>query len=341
MSHVRQRSPRQSVDEDSMASPAPIDGGASPLLPLEKRDITLQMPPPTKEGRFSLLKGVLLAGVVVQNAAMNVTARWSRVEALEREEQGICHASPGAVVLVIESMKIVLSLLFLAVELRANPITSVVRTTMKNPVECLKIVVPAVLYVIQNQLMLVAAANLEAPVLGLFGQLKILTTALCSVVLLGRQLGKKRWVALYVLTAGIATVQASQMHSGSESGDKGAKNVPLGLLVTFVVASLSGFSGVFFEKVLKGSPISLWTRNVHLALFSVFTTGSQVYSSANGAGCPTAILDYVFEGLGPVAWAYVLIQAGGGLLIAAVIKYADNILKASVTQRTLKRLQLG
>ena len=146
---------------------------------------------------------------------------------------------------------------------------------------------------------------------------------------------------MYVLTAGIATVQASQMHSGSESGDKGAKNVPLGLLVTFVVASLSGFSGVYFEKVLKGSPISLWTRNVHLALFSVFTAGSQVYSSANGAGCPTAILDYVFEGLGPVAWAYVLIQAGGGLLIAAVIKYADNILKASVTQRTLKRLQLG
>jgi UDP-sugar transporter A1/2/3 len=42
-----------------------------------------------------------------------------------------------------------------------------------------------------------------------------------------------------------------------------------------------------------------------------------------------------------VVWAYVLIQAGGGLLIAAVIKYADNILKASVTQRTLKLLQLG
>ena len=103
MSRVRQRSPRNSVDGDDDMS----TGSASPapLLPSSTKDVT-----PSKDTGFSLLKGALLAGVVVQNAALNVTARWSRVEALHREARGECHASPGAVVLVIELMKIVLAL---------------------------------------------------------------------------------------------------------------------------------------------------------------------------------------------------------------------------------------
>jgi len=325
MSRVRQRSPRNSVDGDDDMSSA-SGGSPSPLLPSSTKDVTS----PSKDTGFSLLKGALLAGVVVQNAALNVTARWSRVEALHREARGECHASPGAVVLVIELMKIVLALVLLAVEIKGNPVISVMKTTVTHPLDCLKVIVPAVLYVIQNQLLLVAAANLEAPVLGLFGQLKILTTALFSVALLGRTLGKRRWVALVVLTAGIATVQASQMHSDG-SGDAGEKNVPLGLMMISVVASLSGFAGVYFEKVLKGSPISLWTRNVHLALFSVATVGLQVVSGDFEEACPSNLVEYLSNGLGPVAWAYVMIQAVGGLLIAAVIKYADNILKAFAT----------
>ena len=305
MSRVRQRSPRNSVDGDDDMS----TGSASPapLLPSSTKDVTS----PSKDTGFSLLKGALLAGVVVQNAALNVTARWSRVEALHREARGECHASPGAVVLVIELMKIVLALALLAVEIKGNPIISVMKTTVTHPLDCLKVIVPAVLYVIQNQLLLVAAANLEAPVLGLFGQLKILTTALFSVALLGRTLGKRRWVALVVLTAGIATVQASQMHSDG-SGDAGEKNVPLGLMMISIVASLSGFAGVYFEKVLKGSPISLWTRNVHLALFSVATVGLQVVSGDFEEACPHSLIEYLVQGLGPVAWAYVIIQAAGG-----------------------------
>ena len=315
---------RNSVDGDDDMSTGSASTGAAAALVDERCHVT-------KQGyRLLSTQRRLLAGVVVQNAALNVTARWSRVEALHREARGECHASPGAVVLVIELMKIVLALVLLAVEIKGNPIISVMKTTVTHPLDCLKVIVPAVLYVIQNQLLLVAAANLEAPVLGLFGQLKILTTALFSVALLGSTLGKRRWVALVVLTAGIATVQASQMHSDG-SGDAGEKNVPLGLMMISIVASLSGFAGVYFEKVLKGSPISLWTRNVHLALFSVATVGLQVVSGDFEEACPHSLIEYLAQGLGPVAWAYVIIQAAGGLLIAAVIKYADNILKAFAT----------
>lgn len=295
------------------------DLGNKPLLP--------GAPTPRRKPFLCSTKMLLLAGVVVQNATMNVAARWSRVEAAAQAERGECAAAPGTVVLTIELLKVALSLLLLAYEIGGSPLAAaalVGRTTAQFPKECAKVVVPAVTYVVQNQLLLVAAANLEGPVLALFGQSKILTTAVFSVVLLGRTLGARRWAALVVLTAGIATVQASQLSGGTTAGDSGERNVPLGLALILVVASLSGFAGVYFEKVLKGSPISLWTRNVHLALLSVATAGA-------GALARPSETCGVFDGLGPVCWLYILVQAVGGLLIAAVIKYADNILKAFAT----------
>ena len=203
------------------------------------------------------------------------------------------------------------------------------KTTVTHPLDCLKVIVPAVLYVIQNQLLLGSSSKFGSTALGLFGQLKILTTAV-----FGSSAGQDARQAKMGRSGGTnrrnSHGQASQMHSDG-SGDAGEKNVPLGLMMISIVASLSGFAGVYFEKVLKGSPISLWTRNVHLALFSVATVGLQVVSGDFEEACPHSLIEYLTQGLGPVAWAYVIIQAAGGLLIAAVIKYADNILKAFAT----------
>ena len=38
-----------------------------------------------------------------------------------------------------------------------------------------------------------------------------------------------------------------------------------------------------------------------------------------------------WHGYNSVVWAVVLLQAGGGLLVAMVVKYADNILKGFAT----------
>ena len=61
---------------------------------------------------------------------------------------------------------------------------------------------------------------------------------------------------------------------------------PLGLMIS-IVASLVALL-VYFEKVLKGSPMA-WTRNVHLALFSVATVGLQVFGDF-GEACPHSLI---------------------------------------------------
>lgn len=47
-------------------------------------------------------------------------------------------------------------------------------------------------------------------------------------------------------------------NSGKSAGDGGGMNVGLGVFASLAAAVTSGFAGVYFEKVLKGSEISVW-----------------------------------------------------------------------------------
>ena len=65
--------------------------------------------------------------------------------------------------------------------------------------DCWKLSIPAILYVIQNNLQFVAVSNLEAATFQVSYQMKILTTAAFSVVLLRRKLSPTKWLALLCL----------------------------------------------------------------------------------------------------------------------------------------------
>ena len=48
-----------------------------------------------------------------------------------------------------------------------------------------------------------------------------------------------------------------------------ASNKHIGLAAVFMASCTSGFAGVYFEKILKGTKTSLWMRNVQLGLISI------------------------------------------------------------------------
>lgn len=77
-----------------------------------------------------------------------------------------------------------------------------------------KLATPATLYTLQNSLQYIAVSNLDAVHFQILYQLKILTTAIFSVIMLGRVLSSKKWTALVLLTIGVCIVQLPTNNSG-------------------------------------------------------------------------------------------------------------------------------
>ena len=47
---------------------------------------------------------------------------------------------------------------------------------------------------------------------------------------------------------------------------KGSDNRIIGLIAVLTICLSSGFSTVYFEKLLKSSSISIWMRNIQLSM---------------------------------------------------------------------------
>lgn len=159
-------------------------------------------------------------------------------------------------------------------------------------------------------------------------QLKILTTAMFAVGILRKKLISTQWGALVFLVAGVVFVQLADSGAPSSSSSSGPEqNRVVGFAAALGACFLSGFAGIYFEKMLKGADISVWMRNVQLSLlslpFGLLTCLVNDYSKLRTNG--------FFLGYDMFVWYLVVLQAGGGLIVAMVVKYADNILKGFAT----------
>ena len=103
-------------------------------------------------------------------------------------------------------------------------------------------------------------------------QLKLLTTALFSVLILRMQLSIYQWFSLVVLFVGIAVVQvqpqktASSTVNNTVSAGVPEQNVALGLAMVLAACVMSGFASVYFEKLLKHTAPSIYLRNIQLGV---------------------------------------------------------------------------
>lgn len=197
--------------------------------------------------------------------------------------------------------------------------------------ESVKVLVPASLYALQNNLAFYALTNLDPASYQVAYQLKILTTAMFSVMIVHKKIRQRQWFALFLLFIGVSLVQLPQnTQNGDSSPGSPAeeKNRLLGLLSVIACCMSSGFSGVYFERLIKFNPNqSLWIRNFQLAFFclaiSTFAMLYQDYSSIKTGG--------LLQGYTTLTWVVVFLQAFGGLIVAAVVKHADNVLKGFAT----------
>ena len=148
--------------------------------------------------------------------------------------------------------------------------------------------------------------------------------------MLSKKLSGTQWLSLCILFGGVSmvTVDTSSAPAKTNSEDQ---NVWIGVIAVAISCLSSGFAGVYFEKILKGSTQSLWLRNVQLGIFGGLCAliGMLVYDG------PKIWNVGFFHGYTPLVWFVVSQQAVGGLIVALVIRYADNILKGYATSLSI------
>ncbi len=177
-----------------------------------------------------------------------------------------------------------------------------------------------------NILSFVALRNISASLFTICAQLKILTTATCSCLMLSRKYSMVKWRALITLSIGVLLFSEPVWNNPDAKNDSKSGNVILGTIAVLIEVTLSGFASIYFEKVIKSDTkqYSIWERNFQLAFGSV----------------PIYILFIAHSGGGDAGyfggWTWhthlvTLLGASGGLLVALSIKYGDAILKTLAT----------
>ncbi|CAB9519595.1 UDP-galactose translocator [Seminavis robusta] len=272
------------------------------------------------------IKYAALLLLVAQMVGLVLLMRYSRT--LPREPGQPLYLASTAV-FIMEMMKFLICCVVIAYQSGGDLIGELNRHVIESPMEVAKLCVPSLLYCVQNNLLYFALTNLDAATYQVCYQLKILTTALFSAVLLQRTFSARKWISLVILTIGVAIVQISGSgdHHKEDDAEKAQHNRFIGLVAVLCAACTSGFSGVYFEKILKGSTTSLWLRNVQMGLPSILIALITVYAKD-----AKAIAEHGFlGGYSPIVWTVVTVQAAGGLIVAVVVKYADNVLKVFAT----------
>lgn len=258
-----------------------------------------------------------LAALCAQNSALILSMRYSR---------SVLHDDylDSTIVVVMEMTKLVISTLLVMRD--GGSITHLIHLLKTS----LPIAVPSLLYVAQNTCQLMAVKNLDAGTFSVLSQGKVLTTAICSVIVLRANISTRKWRALALLVLGCILVQhtPSCVVSTSVTDTAASSAVATGLLMTFIMVTISGIAGVMIERILKNQgpgmvQMSIWERNVQLSFWGIL-----------GATASMLLRDYeqVSEkgftyGWSSFAVIVVICQSVGGLVTAVVVKYTNTIIK--------------
>lgn len=287
--------------------------------------------PASEESGWLNMKTVALVSLTTVQTIGPLQTAWTR-------RQNIASGGPRylncAIIIFGECVKVICSFVLLCMEEKgvANAAKSVHRQITGNLADSAKITVPALLYAVQGNLLFYSMDKLSPPVFTVTYQLKILTTALLSVVLLGKKIGFVKWIALVLLTVGVALVQLQDTPKAKPSAtattpapaDDGLmSNAVKGFIAVIAACCTSGLAGVYLEKMLTQTAASIWMRNVQLGLIGAIM-----------ASCTAFVKDWdkiaeggLAQGFTGYTFALVCTHACGGLCSAAVLKYAGNILK--------------
>ena len=145
-------------------------------------------------------KWIALVALILQNSGLAILMRYTFIFVQPGAEKYLSSTA----VLSAEILKLVISL-SLCFIVDCNMCYKTMFATLHNEFignrsDWIKLMVPSVLYTLQNSLQYFSMSRLSAPVFQVLYQLKIVTTALFSVALLARKISGLQWLSVVMLT---------------------------------------------------------------------------------------------------------------------------------------------
>jgi solute carrier family 35 (UDP-sugar transporter), member A1/2/3 len=188
-----------------------------------------------------------------------------------------------------------------------------------------RMALPSLLYVVQNNILFVAVRHLTPTVYVACSQTKVLATVFFSVTFLNVKLTIRQIVAVFLLTAAMIFLQLPESNPVSDANLVRKSSQVTGFAAVFCSSGISGFASVYMERLLKArdGDFTLFEQNIQLGLFSLplallagLLKDFQVYRTTG-----------LFHGFDVVIYSVIFLQAVGGIIVAAVMKFASSIMK--------------
>lgn len=277
------------------------------------------------EGRDGPLRAFCLCLIVFQNCSLILVTSYSR----HLEPAYL----PSVAVFLAEVLKLAASLVLLALESPgglAEALRRSVALLRETPLETAQFAVPALAYTLQNNLWYYALTNLDPVTAAVTSQLKVITTAVASVVMLGRKLSRWQWCALVLLMSGMVVMQLknTSLNEPTKAAQplemrRAPQSTTSGAVAMLGSTMLSAYAGVYIERLFKTVKKTLWLQSVQLSIFSLPVSAGCMLAFDHQAARERTLL----VGFRPVVWLAIALSALGGIAVSMALKYADNIQK--------------
>ena len=185
---------------------------------------------------------------------------------------------------------------------------------------------PALLYMIDNNLSFTILQYLDPATLSVVWNLKILTTAILYRMILKRILSHLQWLSIILLLFGIITTQGHHLEQATAHDNNHQKNddinnqnyyiMALGLVG--IAVTLSSLAGICCEYALKKRPdISFVQQNIYFCGYGILFNGIAVLVKDG--------IYSIFDGFTEITMIIIGITSCSGLLVGYMFKALDNI----------------
>jgi UDP-sugar transporter A1/2/3 len=292
---------------------------------------------------------LLLSILVIQNSSSVLVGRFTRSSTPADQRYDVAH-----MIILTELMKLILSAIM---ECFLNGRSSVLSAFSYKT--SLQLIPPALLYLIQNSLVFISLAYLTIPTFQVLSQTKLILTALLSTLFLNHTYKARQWGGLVLLTSGVTIITVSEGRNDSGTDQGKHSDTALGVSLVLLSSMCSSLAGIYFEALIKNittawsctfcccydndwnyqrleanlTVASVWVRNIQLSTITLLISMAKELFSHVLSMKDVTVKPHrgFFAGFTPWVYVQILLLGGGGLTVAAVIKYTDNVRKGIAT----------